>query len=88
MLAFGIVGLLMKKYGYEAAPLVLAFVLGRMAEESLRQSLLLSHGHFDILVTRPLATALLVVALTVMVLPALAPPVRRLLGTVGEEMGT
>jgi putative tricarboxylic transport membrane protein len=88
MLAFGVIGLLMKKYRYEAAPLVLAFVLGRMAEESLRQSLLLSHGHFDILVTRPLATILLVIALAVMVLPALAPPVRRLLGTVGEETGT
>ena len=88
MLAFGVIGLLMKKYRYEAAPLVLAFVLGRMAEESLRQSLLLSRGHFDILVTRPLATILLVIALAVMVLPALAPPVRRLLGTVGEETGT
>src|SRR5580765_4846474 len=88
MLAFGVIGLLMKKYRYEAAPLVLAFVLGRMAEESLRQSLLLSHGHFDILVTRPLATILLAIALAVMVLPALAPPVRRLLGTVGEETGT
>jgi putative tricarboxylic transport membrane protein len=88
MLAFGVIGLLMKKYGYEASPLVLAFVLGRMAEESLRQTLLISHGHFDILFTRPLATTLLVLALTVMVLPAIVPPVKRLLGTVGEETGT
>jgi len=80
--------LLVKKYRYEAAPLVLAFVLGRMAEESLRRSLLLSHGRFDILFTRPLATTLLVIALTVMVLPAIVPPVKRLLGTVREEPGT
>ena len=53
---------------------MLAFVLGRMAEESLRQSLLLSHGRFDILFTVPLATILLVIALTVMVLPAIVPP--------------
>jgi TctA family transporter len=59
-----------------------------MAEESFRQSLLLSHGHFDILFTRPLATALLILALAVMVLPAVVPPVKRLLGTVGEETGT
>src|SRR6266566_1653692 len=83
MLAFGVVGLLMKRFGYEAAPLVLAFVLGRMAEESFRQSLLMSHGHFDILFTRPLATTLLAVALVVMVVPAIVPPVRRVLGTVG-----
>jgi hypothetical protein len=78
----------MKKYRYEAAPLVLAFVLGRMAEESLRQSLPLSHGRFDIFFTRLLATTLLAIALTVMVLPAIVPPDKRLLGTVGEETGT
>jgi hypothetical protein len=33
-------------------------------------------------------TTLLVIALTVMVLPAIVPPVKRLLGTVGEETGT
>src|SRR6185436_12671368 len=53
MLGFGVVGLLMKRLGFEAAPLVLAFVLGRMAEESIRQSLLMSSGQFSILVTRP-----------------------------------
>jgi hypothetical protein len=32
LLAFGLLGYLMKKFGYEPAPLVLAFVLGRLAE--------------------------------------------------------
>ena len=54
----------------------------------MRQSPLLSHGRFDILFTRPLASTLLAIALTVMVLPAIVPPVKRLLGTVGEETGT
>jgi hypothetical protein len=49
MLIFAVLGYLMKKLGYEAAPLVLAFVLGRMAEESIRQCLLMSRGSFDIL---------------------------------------
>ncbi len=48
MLIFAVLGYLMKKVGYEAAPLVLAFVLGRMAEESIRQSLLMSRGSFEI----------------------------------------
>lgn len=38
------------------------------------QSLLLSHGRFDIPFTRPLATTLLAIALPVMVLPAIGPP--------------
>ena len=40
MLVFGVLGYLMRKYKYEAAPLVLAFVLGPMFENSLRHSLL------------------------------------------------
>jgi putative tricarboxylic transport membrane protein len=85
MLAFGGVGLLMKRFGFEAAPLVLAFVLGRMAEESMRQSLLMSSGRFAILFTRPLATAFIVVAAIVIALPVIVPPVRRLLRTVPPD---
>jgi len=85
MLAFGVVGLLMKRFGYEAAPLVLAFVLGRMAEESIRQSLLMSSGRFSILLTRPIATAFIVTALVVIVLPVILPPVKRMLRTVPPD---
>jgi len=49
MLGFGLAGYLMRKTGYEPAPLVLAFVLGRLAEEAIRQSLLLSRGRLGIL---------------------------------------
>jgi putative tricarboxylic transport membrane protein len=59
MLFFGVVGWLMRKFGYEGAPLILAFVLGPMLENALRQSLLISQGSFLIFVTRPIsATAL------------------------------
>ena len=85
MLGFGGLGYIMKKFEFEPAPMVLAFVLGRMAEESIRQSLLMSRGRFDILLTRPLATTFLVVALTVMVLPIVVPPVKRMLRTVPLE---
>jgi putative tricarboxylic transport membrane protein len=84
MLAFGVLGLLMKRFGFEAAPLVLAFVLGRMAEESIRQSLIMSGGRLSILLTRPLATAFVVAALIVVALPVVLPPVRRMLRTVPE----
>jgi putative tricarboxylic transport membrane protein len=45
----------MRRYGYEAAPLVLAFVLGPRLEQALRQSLLISHGSFMIFITRPIS---------------------------------
>src|SRR3990170_3921235 len=40
MIAFGAVGYLMRKFGYEPAPLVLAFVLGPLMENNLRKSLI------------------------------------------------
>jgi putative tricarboxylic transport membrane protein len=55
MVIFGLVGYLMKKFDYEGAPLLLAFVLGPMMEQALRQSLLLSHGSFAIFFTRPIS---------------------------------
>ena len=85
MLVFGVIGYLMKKLDYEAAPLVLAFVLGRLAEESIRQSLLLSRGSFGILLTRPLATTFLVLALLVVLLPAVLPPLQRMLRSAAES---
>jgi len=55
MVIFGILGYLFKKFGYEAAPLILCFVLGPMFEVNLRRSLLISQGSFSIFFTRPIA---------------------------------
>jgi putative tricarboxylic transport membrane protein len=55
MVLFGVVGYLIRKFGYEGAPLVLAFVLGPMLEQALRQSLLMSQGSFMIFINRPIA---------------------------------
>jgi putative tricarboxylic transport membrane protein len=76
MLVFGAVGYAMRKLAYEPAPLVLAFVLGRLAEESIRQSLLMSRGSLAILVDRPIAGALLAVAALIIVLPAVVAPLK------------
>jgi putative tricarboxylic transport membrane protein len=72
MLVFGVLGYLMKKLEYEAVPLVLAFVLGRMAEESLRQSLVLSRGSLMIFFSRPISGAFLIAAAVLVVVPFVA----------------
>ena len=69
MLIFGIMGYLMKKFGYEGAPLVLAFVLGPLMENNLRKSLIISQGDFSIFFVRPLAAASLILALFLLVSP-------------------
>jgi len=64
MLGFGVLGYLMKKFEYEAAPLVLALILGPMLENALRQSLIMFDGNPMVFFTRPIsATFLLASAL-------------------------
>jgi putative tricarboxylic transport membrane protein len=62
MIFFGIIGYLMKKAKYEAAPLVLAYVLCPIWEESFRRSLLISGGDLTVFLTRPIPAVLFTVA--------------------------
>jgi len=62
MMVFGVLGYLMRQFDYEPAPMVLAFVLGPMLENSMRQSLKLSGGSFWIFFSRPVSVTLLVLA--------------------------
>ena len=71
MVVFGVIGYLMKKYGYEAAPMVMAMILSPLMENNLRQSLALSHGSFSIFFTRPLSAVLMITALALLILPNL-----------------
>src|SRR5438034_9468537 len=81
MVIFGLVGYVFKKLDYPLAPLVLALVLGDLAENALRQSLIMSQGSPGIFVTRPIAGAITAVAIFFFVLPVLTPWWRRLRGT-------
>ena len=76
MIAFGILGYLMRKTGYEPAPLVLAFVLGPMLENNLRKALILSQGELTTFLTRPISAACLLFAAVLLVFPLL-PSLRR-----------
>lgn len=67
MFIFGIVGYLFRKFHYEAAPLILAFVLGPMFEANLRQSLTLSKGSFSIFFTRPIAVVTIILAIILLI---------------------
>ncbi len=78
VLLFGAVGYAFKKLGYPLAPLVLALVLGDMAENALRQSLIMSQGSFLIFVDRPIASAISAVALFFFLLPVIGPWWRRI----------
>jgi putative tricarboxylic transport membrane protein len=71
MLFFGGVGYLMKKFDYEAAPLVLAMVLGPMMENALRQSLIMANGSAAIFFTRPISLGVALLVIVLLILPML-----------------
>jgi len=73
---FGLFGYSVLKLGFEPAPMLLGFVLGKLMEEKLRQSLIISRGDFMIFLDRPLSGVLLGVAVIMLVL-ALLPSVRK-----------
>jgi putative tricarboxylic transport membrane protein len=71
MTVFGLIGYLMRKFGYEPAPLVLAFVLGPMVENNLRKSLILSQGDFWVFIDRPISLVCLLLAAAMLIIPLL-----------------
>jgi len=63
MIISGMLGYLVRKFGYEGAPLLLAFVLGPTFERNLRHSLALSGGNFLIFFTRPISAVCIIIAI-------------------------
>jgi putative tricarboxylic transport membrane protein len=69
MVFFGLIGYAFRKFQYEAAPLVLALVLGPMMENSLRQALLMSAGSPVIFFERPISAILMGGAILLLIFP-------------------
>ena len=68
---FAFCGYLLVKFAYEPAPMLLGFVLGRLMEEKLRQSLILSRGSFMTFIERPISAVLLFIALALLIVASL-----------------
>lgn len=69
MIFFGVVGFLMKKFDYEPAPLVLAYIMGPVFEDNLRRSLNVSGGNFSLFFTRPISLVFVVIGVILLALP-------------------
>ncbi len=80
MMVFGVVGYLFKKLKYPMAPLVLALVLGDMAEASFRQSMLMSQGSLSIFWSNGLVGGIFALAIVMLVWPLISGLVSALRG--------
>jgi len=77
MLVFGVIGYAMKKLGYSPAALVLALVLGPLAERALRQSLIISDAGMGIFFMRPISATLTIAALIAVAVPVVRALLKR-----------
>jgi putative tricarboxylic transport membrane protein len=88
MMIFGIIGWAFKKLDYNMAPMLLALVLGDMAESAMRQSLIMSQGSLLIFLHPPITLPLVIAAAIIGCWPWLAPMIRRMRGKdAGKSMG-
>ena len=81
---FALVGYVLIKLGFEPAPMLLGFVLGKLMEEKLRQALILSRGSFMTFVERPVSGVLLAIAV-IMLVVALLPSINKKRDAVFQE---
>ncbi|MBK1657619.1 tripartite tricarboxylate transporter permease [Paracraurococcus ruber] len=67
----GLVGMLMRRFDFPTAPVVIGMILGPMAEQAMRQALTISQGDWTVFVTRPGSLAILLLALAALAGPRL-----------------
>jgi putative tricarboxylic transport membrane protein len=69
LVAFGLLGFLMRRYDYPIAPVIVGLILGPMAEAQLRRALAISLGDPLVLVESPISATLLAIAALALVAP-------------------
>jgi putative tricarboxylic transport membrane protein len=71
MIAFGVLGYALRRGGYDVAPLLLAFVLGGLFEQNLRQGLIIGYGEPMAFLRSPISAVMLGIAAMALLAPAL-----------------
>jgi putative tricarboxylic transport membrane protein len=77
LLLFGLVGFTMRAYGFPAAPMILALILGDIMEKSMRQALQISRGDWMIFIHKPISLTLLSLALLSITIPLIRVIIKR-----------
>ena len=77
MIFFGVFGYLARKFEFEAAPFILAVVLGPMMEKAFRQSLIMFQGDFSVFISRPISGVIFGIAILLLVFPLITRGAKR-----------
>jgi putative tricarboxylic transport membrane protein len=71
MYGLGLLGVVMRRYDFPTAPVIVGLILGPMAEAQMRNALSIGEGSFMVFLQRPMSATLLAVVVGVLVLPRL-----------------
>jgi putative tricarboxylic transport membrane protein len=77
MYVVGLIGVVMRRYDFPTAPVIVGLILGPLAEAQFRNAVSMGEGNFSVFVLRPMSLTLVVVALAVLLLPRLMRLLRR-----------
>jgi putative tricarboxylic transport membrane protein len=77
MLGIGLVGVLMRRFDFPTAPVIVGMILGPLAEAQMRNALSIGEGKWTVFLERPVSLTLLLVVVAVLVLPRLMKLMRR-----------
>ncbi|MCR5882378.1 tripartite tricarboxylate transporter permease [Rhizobacter sp. J219] len=71
MFGIGLLGVLMRRFDFPTAPVIVGMILGPLAEAQMRNALSIGEGHWSVFLQRPISVALLACVVAVLVLPRL-----------------
>ena len=74
--AIGILGVVMRRFSFPTAPVVVGMILGPLAEAQMRNALSIGEGHWGVFLQRPVSVVLVVVIVSVLVLPRVVAGVK------------
>ncbi|MDO9095124.1 MAG: tripartite tricarboxylate transporter permease [Rubrivivax sp.] len=77
MLGIGLLGVLMRRFDFPTAPVIVGLILGPMAEAQMRNALSIGEGKWGVFIERPMSATLLAVVVAVLVVPRLLALRRR-----------
>jgi putative tricarboxylic transport membrane protein len=72
LFAIGVLGVIMRRFDFPTAPVVVGMILGPLAEAQLRNAMSIGEGSASVFFQRPMSIVLVIVILAVMILPRLA----------------
>ena len=78
MFGIGLLGVLMRRFDFPTAPVIIGLILGPLAEAQMRNALSIGEGHWGVFLERPMSASLLALVVVVLLLPQLLKLRRRL----------